>query len=188
MPDDVKKQVDSLQKRLKTGCRFVDAHPQWVSVENLHITLVFLGAVEERYIPALIDTSESVAKQWGAFDLELNRTDLFPPNSKQPRVISMGVGGEKRTLSRLQYQLAERLYYSGYDVDDRSYKPHITLARLPSAKTASRVQSVVGAHTNALQAKFRVEEIVLYESVSGEDGPSYVPIHRAQLGQESPSE
>lgn len=170
-----------MQKRLETGCRFIDAHPRWVSAENLHITLVFLGAVREERIAKLAAIADEVATWGGPFELELARLDLFPPKSKQPRVISVGVGGEKRTLSSLQEALANTASAAGFMLDQRSYKPHITVARLPSAKTASRVQSVVVAHANALQVKFRVGEIVLFESVSGENGPSYVPLHVAKL-------
>lgn len=177
----MKQQVASVQKRIATGCRFVDAHPRWVSADNLHITLVFLGTVTDEQVPELIATADQLAAQTAQFELELARIDLFPPKSKRPLVISAGIGGEKRALTRLQEKLAQAIEPAGIALDQRSYKPHITLARLPSVKTSSRVQSVVTAHTNALQVKFQVSAIVLFESVTGTDGPTYVPINTARL-------
>lgn len=129
----------------------------------------------------VVDVMESVAALHHPFELETARLDLFPPNVKQPKVISVDIMGQRRFLKGLQQDLAMRLRGAGFPVEERSYKPHLTVARLTSVKTASRVGPLVASHSTALQAKFPVQEIVLFESVTHDDRLEYRPLHGARL-------
>jgi len=71
---------------------------------------------------------------------------------------------------------------AGFEIDARSYKPHITLARLTSTKTSARVGSIVTGNANAVRAKFQVHEVVLFESLAGEKTRKYLPLHTFSLG------
>lgn len=181
MPPETRQSVADLQRRLQVGCRFIDAHPRWVAPENLHLTLVFLGSIAEDCVPIVTRAMESVAHRHFAFELETARLDLFPPNSKQLKVISADIMGQRRLLKSLQKDLSDTLRGAGFEVEDRPYKPHLTIARLPSVKTASRVGALVASHSEALKAKFPVEEIVLFESVTLDDRLEYRPLHLARL-------
>ena len=177
LPAETKEQVTTLQARLKTGCRFIDAHPRWVDPANLHLTLVFLGTLPDEAIPYLTDVSDAVANGTVPFELQMNRIELFPPDAKPPKVISATIGGDRKALKLLQTQLADSLSAAGFDIEQRPYQPHLTLARLTSVKTASRVQNLVSSHSAALQVAFAVSEIVLFESITKSSGPVYEPLH-----------
>lgn len=159
----------------------MDAHPRWVDAENFHLTLVFLGSTDEKWIPRVCELADEVAGRTRPFFLELTRVELFPPNARQPKVISVVVGGEKREMVRLYDALAMRLSNSGFPVERRDYKPHLTLARLPSIKTAARIAPIVTAHSRLLNVKFPVEEFVLFESVSEDGAVRYVPLYTGRL-------
>lgn len=177
----MKAELAGVQKRLQAGCRFIDAHPRWVESANFHLTLVFLGDVEESRIGTIADAVDSVAAFVNPFELSMERIELFPPKSKQPKVISAGVRGDVKALQRVHEMLSRTLYEDGFDLEDRPYAPHLTLARLTSVKTASRVGPLVASHANVLHTKFQVEEIVLFESVPEPEGTSYVPLHVGRL-------
>lgn len=180
IPDVACEQVAGLQDRLKTGCRFIDAHPKWSPLDNLHITLIFLGDTDKKWVPELIELSDASAASIPAFDVELRRVDLFPPG-KAPKVISLGVGSEGKMLRKLHGVYRDNLVDSGYTVETRSYKPHLTLARLTSTKTASRVGPLVASHSSLPAIKFPVNEVVLFESRLGDGPPVYTPLHRSKL-------
>jgi 2'-5' RNA ligase len=174
---EAREQVAKLQARLQTGCRFVDAHPKWVPAENFHLTLVFLGSLPDEAIPYITDVTDAIAERTSPFELGISRVELFPPDTKQAKVISANIKGDRRALISLHGFMAEALDSAGFEIERRVYQPHLTLARLTSAKTADRVAKLVTSHTSALQVAFAVNEVVLYESVTKSSGPVYEPLH-----------
>ncbi len=176
LPADVRAQLDDLQVRLKTGCRFVDSHPKWVPVQNLHITLVFLGQVADARLMQIHEAMARACETAEPFDLSLSGLGLFPPNSRNPKVISADVLDKQGTLKRIYRSLAEDLRAQEFAIEERSYKPHLTLARLTSVKTAARIGPLVESHREYLETKFPVQEIVLFESSPREGGVHYEPL------------
>lgn len=184
LPQDAIDILTNLQNRLKTGCRFVDAHPRWVDVSNLHLTLIFLGETSEERAASLDSLVESVVTQVEVFELELARPGLFPPDSKKPKVLSVDVKSTGKSLRNLYNDLHRSLTVAGYPVEERPYKPHLTLARLPSIKSAARFGPLVESHAKMLNFKFPVRDIVLFESILGPEGPSYNALKRYSFSAE----
>ncbi len=182
LPENIKAQLADLQRRIQTGCRFVDAHPRWVPASNFHLTVEFFGNTPEEYIDGVQKLLDTSTQNVEPFTLELNRVELFPPESRQPKVISVAVGGQKRELVRLHEEIFYRFVGAGYPLEQREYRPHLTIARLPSTKTAARVESIVRSHSKIMNSAFSVNEIILFESVPGLDGVEYKKLHASPLG------
>lgn len=176
LPAEVRAQLDDLQVRLKTGCRFVDSHPKWVPVQNLHITLVFLGQIADSRVPEIHESMRKSVVGAEGFDLRLSGLGLFPPNSRNAKVLSADVADPQGGLKAIYKRLTEELRIGGFRLEDRSYKPHLTLARLTSIKTTARIGPLVESHREYLNAKFPVQEIVLFESSRNEGGVEYTPL------------
>jgi 2'-5' RNA ligase len=102
---------------------------RWVLPDNLHLTLAFLGEVEERRLPLLEDAvyaateAESTALHLGAQGI-----GAFPSEAAV-KVLWAGVVGEVARLIALRQRLVVTLKREGFDVDPQRYHPHITLAR-----------------------------------------------------------
>jgi RNA 2',3'-cyclic 3'-phosphodiesterase len=131
-----------------------------VVAENLHLTLLFLGAVPDAQLPQLCLLGHQVALQHGGFELVLNTLGLFP----QAKVAWIGTSQPPTELLALELALRTGVSALGLPLDERPYRPHITLYRkartLPDARPSATI---------SLQAR----EFHLYESCSTPGGVQY---------------
>lgn len=183
IPDSAREQMARVIKGMKTACRFVDAHPQWMVPENLHITLAFLGLVPANQLEAVKSVMLPVAAEREPFSLGIESLEYFPSNVRDPKVLSARITGDKLPLKSLQRRLVEELKREGLFVDDRPFRAHLTLARLGSTKTAARLEAVVKSHAPMLNTKFTVDKLVLFESNVTNQGAVYTVVKDMEFGQ-----
>ncbi len=101
----------------------------WVRPENLHITLAFLGEVEERRADEVEDAVYAATEGHSAL-LQLQARGLGAfPNEEKARVLWAGLDGDVPRLIDLQSRLVSELRRAGFEVEPKRYRPHITLAR-----------------------------------------------------------
>lgn len=170
-PSEVKASLEELTRKLRTGAAFTGAHPAWVKVDSLHVTLVFLGWVETAQREAA-ERALRMAAGVGNFRLKLAEMELFP-TPKNPRVISIGLHGDIDALKRLQDTLAEACKQQGFVVEDRAFRPHVTLARLKSQKGLAGIRDLVRSHAHASAGEFQVRSAVLFRSILKPAGAEY---------------
>ena len=167
---------ESLRREL--GQR-VDA--RWVPAANLHITLWFLGEVEESRVELVF---RSLDRQFSepAFDVEVSRLGAFPPSGK-PRVFWLGVSAGADSLARLHAELTTRLEPIGFESERRAYSAHLTIARV---KDISRGVSPRDLRA-MLQARpadaggCRIEAVTVFRSRVSSKGATYETLQRVRL-------
>ncbi len=123
--------------------RFSQALPQvrWSDPATLHLTLAFLGELDERQLARATDAAVSVAAQTKPFTLSIGSPGIFGP-AQAPRVIWIGVAGNLQSLLDLQSGLAARLAENGFPPEDRAYAPHLTLARIKAPLTSQEMATL----------------------------------------------
>lgn len=99
---------------------------------SLHLTLAFLGEVDDATLAAVSALTGEVARETAPFHLALGRLGVFGP-VEAPRVVWAGVGGELPRLRAFQRRLVDALEPLGFPRDPRPFSPHLTLARLKQA-------------------------------------------------------
>lgn len=146
-----------------------------VRPESLHLTLVFLGNVDERSVEWVGRAMRRAAAQVAPLELSAEGIGAFPTKAKA-RVVWAGVEGELTTLHDLHDRLASELRAEGFQLDERTYRPHVTLAR-------SRTPRHLPAHlaTDTAFGKWQAEEAVLFESELSSFGARYLVRDRAPL-------
>lgn len=97
----------------------------WRKSNNLHLTLKFLGEVEESKIPLINNKLREFSSHYGNFDIHINGLGVFP-NIKSPRILWMGV--QSTVLYSLQAEIENSLRNLGFPPEYKRYQPHITLA------------------------------------------------------------
>ena len=125
LPEEVKKEILEIQRRLVIK----DAKIRWVSKENTHLTLKFLGGVEERLIPDIYETINTASKSFNSFQLNLSNVVLFP-NKRRPKIIWAGIGGRTSELELLAEKCDSALHRIGFKRENRKFKPHLTIGRI----------------------------------------------------------
>jgi len=124
---DVRKKLAELQSTL----RQTRANIAWVKPENMHLTLKFLGNVEQSKLGAVSAAVERALKDQARFSLKVSGMGSFP-NNKRPRVLWVGIEGDKQMLSTIQRRIEDELVSEGFPKEDRPFSPHLTLGRVKS--------------------------------------------------------
>lgn len=108
--------------------RLAASRARWVPAESVHLTLVFLGAVAENRVPAIAAALTRAAARHRPLEITVRGAGTFG-RSSSPRVLFLGIDGEVRALVALQRDVTGELETLGFPREERSFTPHLTLAR-----------------------------------------------------------
>lgn len=106
-----------------------DLHLQWVRLESMHLTLKFLGDVEESRMPEIVERLKAVVLPHEPFLLNVERLGVFP-DLRAPRVLWVGLAGMIDRLIRLVEAIERDLADIGFPSERKPFSPHITVARI----------------------------------------------------------
>lgn len=119
IPDKIKKSL------IKATKKWQDLPMKWVKEANLHITLLFLGYIDEETLPEICQKTREVVENMDIFDIEFDRIELFP-SADDPKIIAL-TGPDNENLLELYDSLGKTLEI--FNVSKKSFRPHITLGR-----------------------------------------------------------
>ena len=175
LPDTQNKILKDHQARWRS----IKADVRWVPSTNMHLTLKFLGKIEESSLEDVIATCRMVCRRGQTFSLALKGTGSFP-GPKRPRILWVGIGGETYRLHRLQRDLESALEKKGFPQEGRAFSPHLTVARI---RFPHRLPSTMDIfmHDEIISPPFVVNEVVVYKSLLLPKGPIYKPLARCPL-------
>jgi RNA 2',3'-cyclic 3'-phosphodiesterase len=177
LPVELKAKLSALQRQLRS----LPAEIAWVSEAGIHLTLKFLGEVEEAQLGPVVSCLSEVAQRSQPFHLTVSGIGVFPHESA-PRVLWVGIEDRTGLLVHLQHALASRLAQVGYRLDGHSYTPHLTLARLKRVSRRDEFQSLLKAHQQLEIGQLNVGEIELMESRLHASGARYSTVKAMPLG------
>lgn len=152
----------SLHDELKTKADKV----RFVPVENLHLTLFFLGNTPENKLEQINKALRSIGENYSPFMLELNnRLETF--DTKNPaRVVWVGVKNDLSALQRLQTMIAAAMHNIGFLRTEQTYIPHITVARDVHLKDAdARHDDNTSEQKSMVMPSMLVKEFSLISSI-----------------------
>ncbi len=172
LPDEIKKKLDKKVFDLRKS----DVQAKWVASANLHLTLKFLGDVEDEAVPAIIKILELVASAQDPFRVNLSGFGFFPLRGR-PRVLFANTDQQER-VKMLAAAVDDKLSDLGFVKEGRIHS-HITLARLKGPKNLYQLQERIAA--TALKESFMVASLVLYKSSLSSAGASYEVLHEAHF-------
>lgn len=152
--------------------------PARVPVENLHLTLCFLGEVREQ---VLEEAHERLADlRLRGFELELAGLGLF--GGDRPRLVYVGVVANA-ALTGLQRKVERAARLAGIDLEARRFFPHVTLGRFrpPAIAEALRLERAVAEQGGFRAGAMAVREFVLFESHLNRNGARHEVLARYPL-------
>lgn len=141
---------------------------RFVEKENLHLTLVFLGEVDDDLLPRIIEITEKI--QGSTFNLELSGLGKF--QRKEGDILWLGVV-ENPSLNHMVNQLETSLRENGLPIEKRPYIPHITLGRKVRLKN-----SILDLNFNI---ETGVDSIEVMESTSRNGKLEYLKVYSKKL-------
>lgn len=158
---------------------FGDLRVGWERPEKLHLTLKFLGDVGEGKLGELKESLGRIASAGHPFSVRLEGCGVFPPSGAARSLwIGFSDGGDLGTIAR---QIDAASAVLGYPGERRSFKPHLTIARI---REPQRSRDLAAAHrrTQFPALEVAVREIVLFESKLQPSGSIYGRLARLPLG------
>ncbi len=174
--EDVRKNLADLQSRLRK--RF--ANVRWVSPENIHLTLVFLGDVSPEKAPELSSALKESVERIPAFACGVGELGLFGP-ARAPRVVWVGINEGAAPLLVLHQAVTDRLRTQNLTIETREFAPHLTLGRIKLARDAKGLADALAAEAKAGYGTIRVNSVDLMRSELMPQGPSYTVVSSASL-------
>jgi len=149
---------------------------RWVPAEQIHLTLAFLGEVEENCLGAL--SGELARIRLPSFRLSFSGTGCFP-DRRRPRVLWIGLQPEAR-LQQLAAKVHEVLLACGIPQEERPFSPHITLARLKMAPPRA-ADTFLDQQQELKLPPFFVQEFSLFQSRLTPQGALHTPLRAFPL-------
>lgn len=156
--------------------------PRWVHLDNLHLTVRFLGDTPADLVPDVALAVRDALTGIPAFDVELAGAGMFP-GPRKPRTLWLGIEQGAAGLSALADALDAPLEPLGWPRDERPYRPHLTVARLDAAAPAQGIavaEALVAAATG-WRTGFRADRVVLFRSHLGGGPPRHEPVVEVRL-------
>jgi RNA 2',3'-cyclic 3'-phosphodiesterase len=177
LDDSSRQAIAREQERIRRASR--DGSPaRWAAPEQMHLTLVFIGQVDEPTAEAIAtDVREPVTMQ--PFDLTFAGLGVFPPHGA-PRALWIGAGAGAQLVHELRDELDARVRRRGVALEERPFKPHLTLARWRSARPSDRRRVLAHASDRTI-THLHVDHASLYHSRLSSAGSTYIELARANL-------
>lgn len=155
---------------------------RWTAVNNIHLTLKFLGEVSESNLAALFAILEKEAQRSAEFELQVGELGAFPA-LQRPRVVWAGVQAPLE-LSALQHAIDLETARLGYASEERGFSPHLTLGRVGRNASPSEIRQVgqvVGELKVGRLGSCRIQAVNFYRSVLSPQGALYTRLYAASL-------
>lgn len=156
------------------------ANVKVVDPEKIHITLKFLGDTDESKIDEITTVIQETVKQNHPFEIQYKGTGVFP-NQNYIKVIWIGIekGGEQ--LKDIATRLDENLAEQGFKKEKREFSPHLTVARMRSARNKEMILKILDSYASTVFGEQQVQSIKLMKSDLTREGPIYTTLKEIKL-------
>lgn len=169
----IKEKISELINKLsQTGARV-----GWVKKESIHLTLKFLGEVDEKKIKEVSERLKEISSRTKPFKIRIEGAGWFPEGSLNPRVLWIGIKYPEQ-LRVLWKGIEKEMKELGFKEEERDFSPHITIGRVKEKERISAVLEILKKFMTTFFGETEVKSIVLFKSVLKPDGAEYTPIEK----------
>ena len=179
LPKEIRDSLANLQDKLKS----TGADVKWVEPDNIHLTLKFLGEIDDQKLDKITSILENIAKDKNYFHICISSLGAFPRISS-PRVIWVGIDTGEKETKEIVKALEGKIEKIGIPKEDRPFSSHITIGRTRSALNLQKLAKGLETLESDLKikvAEFDVTKITLFKSTLTPKGPIYEVLKEASL-------
>ncbi len=175
LPQEIKQKIDAVSSSLRN----YGGRVSWVRAANLHLTMKFLGEIDDGLLPDLKRALQQQISQIPRFQFSLKDLGAFP-NFHKPRVIWIGIDSGVEELTDLAIKVDEATHSLGFEKENRPFSAHLTIARVKDPRT---VTDLIAEVQNTLfeSEPIHAEEVIIMKSQLTPRGAIYTPLERIKL-------
>lgn len=177
---EIPKTIISKIRELQEGIKAYAFKIRWVRAENIHLTLKFLGDVEEVKINEIAKAVFKTVEGYSPISLQARGIGVFP-GVKRPRVLWVGLTGQLEALVRLQKTLDENLMALGFSREERPFKGHLTMGRIKDKVDVKKFGDALMAFRSFESETFTAGQVILYKSELKPSGAVYTELASASM-------
>jgi RNA 2',3'-cyclic 3'-phosphodiesterase len=166
--------------RISSELKKAGGDVKWVTPNNIHLTLKFVGNTGLETIPLIQSSLENIFLGQEPLDLEVKSLGVFP-GFRRPRVVWAGIHNKQKMLEQLAKKVDLSLALLGFEPEQRAFNGHLTLGRVrsndglqPLVEAIRRLESISGP-------TFLADHVVLFQSILKPSGAEYLPLFRFDL-------
>ncbi len=159
-PEEILQAIGRTQGRLQ---RIISGDLRWVRPEAIHLTLKFFGDIPESAVVGIAAVVERAVAGVAPFSFQIGGAGVFP-DQRRPRVLWLGMNGDVPRLLSFQQELEGELGTVGFPAEERPFRPHLTLARIKSARGLAGLEKVLEKREEYGAGEFTASGIGLLRS------------------------
>jgi 2'-5' RNA ligase len=169
IPDEARRIIAAYIEDLRR--RFPNARVGWERPEKFHLTLKFIGQIDDKTLEELCRAVGEAVIRTNRFEAILGGTGLFP-STKNPRVLWIGLSGDDGEIASLAKVIDGVCEQFGIETEKRKFHPHLTIGRIKDPSGA-RELGEFHLNQNPIAEQLKVTDVVVYESKLSPAGSSY---------------
>jgi len=173
---EIKDSLSTIQSHLK----YSGVDVKWVTTDNIHLTLKFLGDITEETCEKIISVLNGIGKSTRPFEIGIKDIGVFP-NINYPRVIWVGLGKGAAESKALAQDIADGILKLGFQKEPRPFAPHLTIGRVRSPKNKEALKEKVSTAQIPVTRPCLASSIALFQSTLSSKGPVYTKLHESAL-------
>lgn len=165
----------ALKERLKyilDRLHATGADVKWVEPQNIHLTIKFLGELEENRMESIISLLEERCREFVPITSYLSEVGAFP-DLQHPRIVWAALDDSKKEIGGIVEVLRGEMIKLGIAKDEHPFKSHLTLGRVRSSANLKNLIQAMHQITFEGKIEQTFDKIVLYKSTLTPQGPIY---------------
>jgi 2'-5' RNA ligase len=178
LSEDVRRALRDVQARLRAS----GADVKWVEEENLHLTVKFLGEVQDERLVNVIAAMRLAVASLTTFSVSIGGIGAFPSLTR-PRVVWAGLQAGGEPFKALRERVETAMDDIGFPREGRAPHPHVTLGRVRDPRRLKRLPELLKAEPTETLGTMTVEKLTVMASQLSPKGPRYTPIEYVGIGQ-----
>jgi RNA 2',3'-cyclic 3'-phosphodiesterase len=175
----IKDNLADLQREMlgKVDLRKGDA--KWVEPEDMHLTLKFLGEINDAQLVDVCNITKEVTGKHKRFDIEIGGVGSF--GGQSARVLWVGAGNNNENLLKLQDDLETQLAFAGWPEENRKFEGHLTLSRIKNTQAGIKLAQLAKEYMNYSLDIVQVDSVCIFQSELTPKGPVYTLLGKYNL-------
>jgi len=166
--NQTKQKISELISDLKKS----NADVKWITENQMHLTLKFLGNIDENKVADISNALSRIADNLSAFTINFSGLGAFP-GMNHPRVVWLGVNKGAESLIKLNEKIETAMEKTGFKKENRKFEPHLTLARIRSSKNISNLIKLIDEVNFSAENDTHIDKLVLFQSTLNPKGALY---------------